>query len=175
MSNRNYLLPSINPLSNPTFKGDVLVEGDLQVDGVTRTAGIVNTGLIRTTTLEITDATSPYRKEQITLFVPTIVSATAALCVVTSRLAGTITAISVVGNAQPTVGSATFTSSINGVAITAGAPALTTATAAGTAVSVTPTGANTLAVGDVISVLVGGANTAAGTAHVSFQIITAAS
>lgn len=185
MSNRNYLLPSINPTVNAELKGDVTITGSLTVadngiftNDVTIGDDLTVTGTTTTDTLSIGSITSPYRQEQIEVFVPTIVSATAAVCVVTARIAGTITAISVVANAQPTVGPATFTCSLisGGVttAITGGVLNILTTDTAGTAITVNPSAANVVAVGDVIQVLVGGTNTAAGTAHVSFQIRTPA-
>ena len=174
MSNRNGYLPSINAWSNPDFKGDVTIEDDLSVVGDLSIGG--NSTFTGTSTFigNITLPTLSLLKSQtFEIFVPNIVSGTAASCVVVSRIAGPITNISAVVNNTIAAGDLTMTASINGVAITGGVLTIPNTTAANTAISISPTGANIVARGDVVKIVVGGANNATGTGHVTFQVTVA--
>jgi len=174
MSNRNGYLPSINAWSNPDFKGDVTIEDDLTVTGDLSIGG--NSTFTGTSTFigNITLPTLSLLKSQtFEIFIPTIVSATAAKCVAVSRLVGPITNISAVVTGAIATADLTLTATINGVAITTGVVTIANLTAAETAVSVTPTGANNIIRGDVVKITVGGGNTTAGTGTVTFQVTVA--
>lgn len=169
MSNRNNYLPSINAWSNPNFKGNLSIVGNLGVGGNSIFTGTSTfLGAITLPTL------SPLKYQEITIFVPTIVSATAAICVSTAQIAGMIDTISVVTNAVTTVGPATFTCSIlnEGVEtlITNGICSVATGDAAFIPNTRSPVSQNSILRGKVIKVVVGGTNTASGTAHITFRV-----
>lgn len=174
MSNRNGYLPSINAWSNPDFKGDVTIEDDLSVVG---DLGVGGNSTFTGTSTFIGAITLPslslLKSQTFEIFVPTIVSATGAICVAVSRIVGPITNISAVVNNTIAAGDLILTASINGVAITTGAITIANGTAGQTAVSVTPTGANNVIRGDVVRVVVSGANTTAGTGTCTFQVTVA--
>lgn len=168
MSNRNSYLPSINAWSNPDFDGNVTLTGNLSVGGNSTFTGTSTfIGAITLPTLSL------LKSQTFEIFVPNIVSGTAAICVVVSRIAGPITNISAVVNNTIAAGDLTLTASINNIPITTGVLTFVNGTAGETAISVSPTGANIVARGDVVKIVVGGGNTGTGTGHVTFQVTVA--
>lgn len=181
MSNRNPLLPNINPGINPTFKGTVTITGDLAVsDDVTITDDLTIGG---TATLpDITVATSAQlpagalvgtSSPNLITFggdVPTIQTPGTVSYFVAPRL-GTIVGIAACPQAAIATGDATLIPDIGGVAITSGTLSLAfIGTAAGKPVRVVPTGANTVSTDDIIRITVGGTNSTATSARVVFTL-----
>lgn len=191
MSNRNPLLPNINPGINPSFKGNVTIAGslavsndvtigdDLTISG-TATLPIVASGDVTTSTLTVSTgaqlpaaalvgASSP----NLMTFggdVPTIQTNGTVAYFVTPR-AGTIVGICACPQAAIATADATLTPAIGGVTITAGTISLPfIGTAAGKPAHVVPTGANIVVAGSIISVTVGGGNTTNTSARVEFTL-----
>lgn len=116
---------------------------------------------------------SALKYQTISIFVPTIVGASGAICVQVSQIAGTIESMSAVLNNTTATGSLVLTGSIGGVAITTGAITVPIGTATGTAVTVAPTANNTLVVGSVLRITLSGTQDAVGTGSVSFRVLVA--
>lgn len=155
MSNRNYLLPSINPLSNPSFKGNVSIDGNLNVTGQ----------------LTLPDS-SPFKTQSTVILIPTIISASNLILVQTSGISGTIVSISGVTNVQTVTGPVTFTCSTisfgtdfpitNGIISISPAQDLYSPTINSVE--------HEISSGDVIKIEVGGTNTENGIAYITIRI-----
>lgn len=174
MSNRNSLLPSINTWSNPDFKGNGHFTGNLLVDGdITVGDDLEVTGDIDANDL-ILPASNAYNIRTMSLFVPTIVSATGAIVVQVAGIAGTIISIHAVTNAVTTVGPATFTlAKISGGVTTLignGALSVATSDAQFTGINNIASAPNTILSTDILKITVSGSNTAAGTAYITLRV-----
>ena len=138
-----------------------------------RNATLVNPTISGTLTLP---STSNLKFQSVSGFVPTIVSATAAIVALPVKISGTLTSLSVACNIAPVTGPATFTFSRRtaaGVttAITDGV--VNVPTTAGIGESVNVTVSQTFVSGDSLIVQCGGTQTAAGTAHFAGLITVA--
>lgn len=157
MTNRTQLPPSINPWSNVEIKGDLTIEDDLTIGGDL-----------------FLPISSPFRFQQLSMFIPSILAGDAAVVTLPCEISGTIISISVNQNVQSTVGSAIYTPSIllAGVAtpITNGALTVTTAIGLNISVNTTPSGANVISSSNVLKVVVSGGNANAGIAYVTFLV-----
>lgn len=162
MSNK-LQLPSLNPWKN------VELEGPLLVDGLITAAG----GIAISNPITLPSG-SALKSQVATLFVPSIISAGGAICVVSPQLAGRISNIVAVAN-DATVGDLTFTTSIDGVPVTNGVVTIPTGTAAGISASTIPSaiGDSVLSLTSVVRIVIGGVNVTAGTAHVTLQVTVA--